>query len=87
METIQERALRIVFIDYESTYALLLKEVKHEFVIHKLLKKYGIRSEYLKHCMGLVQLCKGLCEEKDIYINKGRFAIFGNPLLFNMDVQ
>ncbi len=39
MEKIQERALRFVYEDYESTYDILLKKGNHD-VIHRSLKKY-----------------------------------------------
>ncbi len=42
MEKIQERALRFVYEDYESTYDILLKKGNHDMhVIHRSLKKYG----------------------------------------------
>ncbi len=42
MEKIQERALRFVYEDYESTYDILItKKGKPWYIIHRSLEKYG----------------------------------------------
>ncbi len=53
MEKIQERTLRFVYEDYESTYDILLKKGNHDMLYIGRLRNMALK--YLKHCMGLLQ--------------------------------
>ncbi len=43
MEKIEERSLRFVYEDCESTYDIIIKKGNHDMliVIHRLIQKYG----------------------------------------------
>ncbi len=53
MEKIQERALRFVYEDYQSTYDILLKKGNHVMLYIGRLRIWPLK--YLKHCMVLLQ--------------------------------